>query len=476
MEKKLDRRSKVPLYKQVKRYIIDLVENKLKGETNKLPPEVEIGKKFGISRATVRIAILDLVKEGILERVPGKGTFVKEIYETLMFTTWLGLEEPSSNSLDIIVKDFFEEYPNTNVEVIGIPYEKTEYQLMALALGGKAPDVATLIYFWIPIFAHHGAFYPLDEVYTPEIKDNLFPQTINAVSYGDHIYGFNWINAPNILYFNKQILDEYLAVNGHVPDQYDELLEYFIKIHEKSKGKIIPFSIPIEEDEIFFLIAVYNILLSFGGGVIDDTGEIIFNSEANIKAYNWLKRFIEKGHINTSFSIRKNRRLFANNKITFFIDGPWLKNFIPILNEIDSIPMRNFGFTTLPKVYKGISYSILWNHTLSVFRQCENKELAIEFIKYLAVNRKNSELYYKETGMLPVMRNELENNPVYQDKFGKVLRKQMETALPIPASHPAFLLSITFCAKASREILLGDVNIKSTLNNCTEVINELYKR
>lgn len=40
-----------------------------------IPPEVELVRRFGISRATVRTAILELVKEGVLSRVPDKGTF-----------------------------------------------------------------------------------------------------------------------------------------------------------------------------------------------------------------------------------------------------------------------------------------------------------------------------------------------------------------------------------------------------------------
>ena len=74
-------------------------------------------------------------------------------------------------------------------------------------------------------------------------------------------------------------------------------------------------------------------------------------------------------------------------------------------------------------------------------------------------------------------RDELENNPIYDDAFGRVLKKQMETAFSIPcADSPMFMVAITFCAKAAREILLGDMNIVSTLNACAELLKELYKR
>jgi ABC-type glycerol-3-phosphate transport system substrate-binding protein len=475
MNRSIDKNSRVPLYLQVKEYILDLIQHELRGITTKLPPEMEISRHFGISRATVRTAILDLVKDGVLERVPGKGTFISEISNTLRFTSWNLLEKPMSESLRTILEWFSKEHYGASIKPIGIPYEKTEYQLMAMALSGRAPDVATLIYFWIPVFAHHGALHPLDDLYTDDVTDNLYPQTLANVRFNDHYYGFNWINAPNILYYNREILEEYLGTSNTMPETYDEFLEYSIRIHEKSRGSLIPFSIPILEDEIFFLLSVYNFLLAFEGGVISSEGEIILNSEANIKAFQWLKKFIKTGRINTTQSFRDNRRLFSNNKLAFIIDGPWLKSIIPSLYSKNPLSMEGVGFATLPKGPKNIAYSLLWNHTLSIFKQCKNRELALEFIRYLALNRKNVELYYRETGMFPVMADEIKENAVYNDNFGRVLKKQMETALPVPAQHPSFLLSVTFCAKAAREILLGGADIKSTLNSHTEIIKELFK-
>ena len=75
--KKIDKSSSIPLYKQVKEYVLQLI-HKNEEDSSMLPPEIEISRQFDISRATVRAAILELVQEGVLERVPGKGTFIKE--------------------------------------------------------------------------------------------------------------------------------------------------------------------------------------------------------------------------------------------------------------------------------------------------------------------------------------------------------------------------------------------------------------
>jgi len=476
MRATIDKDSRVPLYQQVKEYLLDYIEER-SGNTNRIPPEMEISKHYGISRATVRVAVLELVNDGLLERVPGKGTFIREQTNKLVFTNWLGLEEYSASSLNSLLREYTEENPGVEIESLGIPYLQTEHQLMLMATAGKAPDIAALIYLWIPIFAHQGALYPLDEVCGPEITNNIFPQTLEAVTYRGKVYGFNWVNAPNILFFNKRLLSEYCGTDVCSVEYYDELTGLFARIHERSKGEITPYAIPVLDDEQFFLFTIYNFLHSFNGGIIDPRGQVIFNSEENIKAFAWLKNFIAKGHVALTKGHLENRRLFAYNRIAFYIEGPWLRNIIPTLNREYLENLDSIGFATLPKTPNGACASILWNHTLSVFRQCNNKKQAVQLIKHLTMNPKVCERYYLGTGMLPVRTDELENNPVYQDEFGRVLREQMKTAVSIPASHhPSFLLSIILCARAAREILVGDADVVSTLNHYAGLLKEFYKR
>jgi DNA-binding GntR family transcriptional regulator len=45
--------------------------------TSKIPPLVELEDEFGLATMTVRRAISVLVDEGLLRRVPGRGTYVQ---------------------------------------------------------------------------------------------------------------------------------------------------------------------------------------------------------------------------------------------------------------------------------------------------------------------------------------------------------------------------------------------------------------
>ena len=68
--------SGAPLYLQLRKSIEDAVNRGLIGPGDALPSERDIASKADISRVTVRKAVQDLVKGGILVQRHGSGTFV----------------------------------------------------------------------------------------------------------------------------------------------------------------------------------------------------------------------------------------------------------------------------------------------------------------------------------------------------------------------------------------------------------------
>ncbi|HEX6248245.1 MAG TPA: GntR family transcriptional regulator [Nocardioidaceae bacterium] len=69
-------RSRQPVLKhvQVREYVRGLIDGAEPGSP--APSERELVQRFGVARMTVRQALDALVSEGLLERVPGRGTFV----------------------------------------------------------------------------------------------------------------------------------------------------------------------------------------------------------------------------------------------------------------------------------------------------------------------------------------------------------------------------------------------------------------
>ena len=72
--KNIDKTIAVPLYYQLKDILLEYIKNP--NNCGCLPTEIEICKHYDISRPTVRQAINELVADGYLERVKGKGTLI----------------------------------------------------------------------------------------------------------------------------------------------------------------------------------------------------------------------------------------------------------------------------------------------------------------------------------------------------------------------------------------------------------------
>jgi DNA-binding GntR family transcriptional regulator len=88
MRVRLDRKSKVPLYRQIKEHVRQMLTRQ-EGRTGKVAfTEQELAKHFDVSRMTVRQAIRDLVDEGLVYRVRGVGTFLTSPKLTDSLQAW----------------------------------------------------------------------------------------------------------------------------------------------------------------------------------------------------------------------------------------------------------------------------------------------------------------------------------------------------------------------------------------------------
>ncbi|HEY8416054.1 MAG TPA: GntR family transcriptional regulator [Thermaerobacter sp.] len=123
-----DRNSPVPLYLQIKEWMLEEIRTGRWPHRYKLPAEEELAPAIGVSRGTLRRAIRELVAEGVLEQIHGKGTFV----------TGQGIEQPLAQRLAA-----FSEL----LEERGIPYstrvlrqEVTIPEPRVASLLGLSPD------------------------------------------------------------------------------------------------------------------------------------------------------------------------------------------------------------------------------------------------------------------------------------------------------------------------------------------------
>jgi GntR family transcriptional regulator len=139
----INKNSPIPIYYQLEEHIKGLIEEGVLKPGDVLPPEREYAEKYQISRMTVRQAFTQLVNEGYLFRLQGKGTFVAErkIEKTLQgiisFTEDMrarGLK-PASELVN------FEVVPAASqiAEQLNIAEDDPVYEIMRIRLADSVP-------------------------------------------------------------------------------------------------------------------------------------------------------------------------------------------------------------------------------------------------------------------------------------------------------------------------------------------------
>ncbi len=85
--------SPVPLYSQLKELLRARILDGCYAPHSRMPSENELGQTYGVSRITVRQALGDLQKEGLIFKIHGKGTFVAKPKAFQNVSTLQGLGE-----------------------------------------------------------------------------------------------------------------------------------------------------------------------------------------------------------------------------------------------------------------------------------------------------------------------------------------------------------------------------------------------
>lgn len=89
----LERMTAEPLYQQAYDILLRRINSGEYEAGKKIPSENELCNEFKISRMTVRLVLKDLVRDGKIYRVQGKGTFVAKTKFVAGSTSYVGIRE-----------------------------------------------------------------------------------------------------------------------------------------------------------------------------------------------------------------------------------------------------------------------------------------------------------------------------------------------------------------------------------------------
>ena len=140
---RLDKKSAVPLYRQVSEKIKEMIKSGTLTPGSRIPSETELMDIFDVSRNTVRQAVSELISSGYLYVERGKGTFIsKNIFDHPVERLSGFTEEMKSLGFDAKSKILTLAVENASKEVcnnLNVPLGSPVYHLKRVRFSNKIP-------------------------------------------------------------------------------------------------------------------------------------------------------------------------------------------------------------------------------------------------------------------------------------------------------------------------------------------------
>jgi len=152
------RHSPTPLHHQIKVAVLLGIEEGWLRPGSQLPRERRLAEALGVSLAPVRQAMLDLTKEGYVDRARGKGTFVRErkMVEKIQIlgSFHASMRQQGLSSTVGVLSSKIETAPEHVTEALQLQGHRRMWCLRRLAILDDVP--VALLAAWLPARYHQG--------------------------------------------------------------------------------------------------------------------------------------------------------------------------------------------------------------------------------------------------------------------------------------------------------------------------------
>ena len=124
---------KEPLYQKIYNDIVKCIETGEYSIGDRVPSEMELAEKFGVSRITSKKALKILEQNGLIERMRGRGSFVKKSKVPNNMH-----QDSERNIIGLVIPDFSDSYATEIIKGIEVESSKQDiFIILKRSLGGQ---------------------------------------------------------------------------------------------------------------------------------------------------------------------------------------------------------------------------------------------------------------------------------------------------------------------------------------------------
>lgn len=428
-------------------------------------PENTLSTVYELSRVSIRKGLAELVEEGLIEKIPGKGNRVTIPNDTQKQTITLGW---FSNSYEIeiirkIIKRFEQLNPFTKVNLQILPNSQYIYNLTQSLKHDGGPDAFIVSDYHFRELMESNSLDMLDP-FLPEHIDaekDSYKQVFDMFTYNQTIPVTPFVFSPVMICYNRRMFEEAGITKDFKMESWGDLLELSTRTTKGLNSDSI-----INEYGFCFSSSTNRwpvfLLQNKGSFIADDLSKSVMNRKENIEALNYCGDLMYKHQVSPIFSHGSNE--LAEN--LFMREGAaMILTTYYFMNEFSNHKIK---WDVLPPPKNEASGTLLLGGALGISANSKNKESAQALVSFMVSTEAQTLL--KQNGCtIPMLRIVAEDNNLLQPgvhpEHYNTFKEVMGTSKTIKDLH----LTIEEFELVEREMQFFWANMEKAEDTCKRI-------
>jgi multiple sugar transport system substrate-binding protein len=321
------------------------------------------------------------------------------------------------DAVEASINAYMDANPNVTVKLEEYPYSQYS-DAVEIKLGSQSSDFDVILTdaTMVSSYAYKGWITSLDNYYSADEKNEFVSALVKSGTYDDQFYSPPLCNSCQVLWYNKDLLDAAeVSYPSEEPQErltWEEVVDISEQVMRAANDDSI-YGLTFEQvDRPYQILPLPN---SMGAEAFAQDGMTVdgyLNSDSFAGAMQWYSDIHNVYKISPKgTSAADSVGLFTAGKIAFLTAN------IFDYATFDATENFNYGFTPFPMFQdkNAVSPTDSWHISLSSFS--ENKELAIDFIKYFTIGEGN-DVFLETKGALAA-RLEILNSYESDEKYSE---------------------------------------------------------
>ena len=272
-----------------------------------------------------------------------------------------------------------------------------------------------------------GVLSPMD---ISDFQDTIVEGALKPGIVDGEVYAVPVMTGTFALYYNETMLIEAGYTNADntakIPQTWEELVQASVQVQQHYNSPKKGGAIVCAAQNLANAFRALPIMTSYGGNFLNDAGELVLDSQANIEAYDIIRRLAQTSPQGTT-AVTDQQQLvtsFFNGDAAFMIES---STYYATASETDLTRNGTIKVTSLPKASETSERTnvVVGNMLYSTIKYSPNKEAALAFIKTLLSPECQLDAFVSD-GRIPVVNSVLSGLNTSEDADVKDIAGKLE--------------------------------------------------